>query len=92
MPKYADKKLMPYTQQQLFDMIADVARYPEFLPWCLDARLFNKKESRFDADLIIGFKAFKERFTSRVTLHSPSALEVDYCFDCLCQSGRTGCQ
>ncbi len=78
MPKFAEKKLMLYSQQQLFDMISDVAKYPEFLPWCMDARLYNIKENQFDADLIIGFKAFKERFTSRVTLHSPTALEVNY--------------
>ena len=78
MPHFADKKLMPYTQQQLFDMIADVASYPEFLPWCMDARVYNVKEGQFDADLIIGFKAFKERFTSRVTVKSPSSVEVDY--------------
>lgn len=78
MPHFVDEKFMPYSQKQLFDMIADVANYPEFLPWCMDARIYNKKENQFDADLIIGFKAFKERFTSRVTLHSPNALEVDY--------------
>lgn len=78
MPHFADKKFMPYSQKQLFDMIADVAKYPEFLPWCMDARIYNRKENQFDADLIIGFKAFKERFTTRVTLNGPNALDVDY--------------
>lgn len=78
MPKFADKKVMPYSQQQMFDVISDVGSYPKFLPWCLGSRIYNKKDGQFDADLIIGFKAFKERFTSRVTLHPNSAIEVDY--------------
>ena len=78
MPHFVDKKLMPYTQKQLFDMVADVESYPEFLPWCMDARVYNIKDGQFDADLIIGFKAFKERFTSRVTLDCPNGLDVNY--------------
>ena len=68
MPTHAEKKLLPYTREQLFDLVADVERYPEFLPWCMGARIRERSESLLVADLIIGFKFIRERFTSRVVL------------------------
>lgn len=78
MPKRSEKKLLPYTSDQLFDLVADVGRYPEFLPWCIGARIYNRRPERFDADVIIGFKMFRERFTSRVTLSPHKSVDVDY--------------
>jgi coenzyme Q-binding protein COQ10 len=45
-----------------------VGRYPEFLPWCIAARIRSRDEASLVADLIIGFKGLQERFTSRVSL------------------------
>ncbi|RMB08781.1 type II toxin-antitoxin system RatA family toxin [Eilatimonas milleporae] len=78
MPHFTEKKTLPYSPEQLFDMVSDVTRYPEFLPWCVGARVYNRKADGFDADLLIGFKAFRERFTSRVTLTHPTRVYVDY--------------
>ena len=78
MPKFTENKLLPYTAEQLFAMVSDVGRYPEFLPWCIGARVYNRTPDRFDADVIIGFKMFREKFTSRVTLKHPNAVDVDY--------------
>ncbi|WP_417457122.1 type II toxin-antitoxin system RatA family toxin [Kordiimonas sp.] len=78
MPHFSEKKILPYTQEQLFRLVADVAHYPEFLPWCTGARVYNRQENRFDADVIIGFKMFSERFTSRVRLEPNSKVDVDY--------------
>ena len=78
MPKFAEEKILPYTSEQMFDLVADVAKYPEFLPWCVGARVYNKQTDSFDADVIIGFKMFRERFTSRVTLHRADMVDVDY--------------
>lgn len=74
----SEQKLLPYSQQQMFDLVSDVGRYPEFLPWCVGARIYNKKTEQFDADVIIGFKMFREKFTSRVLLEEPNRVEVDY--------------
>ncbi len=52
----------------MYDLVADVARYPEFLPWCRAARIRSQTDSLLVADLVIGFKGVTERFTSRVTL------------------------
>ncbi len=57
---------MPYTPQQLFELVVDVERYPEFLPWCLAARIRQRASDSITADLVIGFKLVRERFTSLV--------------------------
>ncbi|RMD61099.1 MAG: type II toxin-antitoxin system RatA family toxin [Alphaproteobacteria bacterium] len=68
MPTHAEKRFLPYTPKQLFDLVADVERYPEFLPWCVGARIRQRTGDTIVADLVIGFKMFRERFTSRVKL------------------------
>ncbi len=79
MPTHAEKRLLPYEPEQLFELVADVERYPEFLPWCLAARVTRRQGNVIHADLIIGFKMFREGFTSRVTLDRPvSRIDVAY--------------
>jgi coenzyme Q-binding protein COQ10 len=82
MPTHAEKRVMPYSAGQMFDLIADVDKYPEFLPWCAAARIRTRKPlpdgggEVIDADLVISFKVFRERFVSRVTLR-PEARVID---------------
>jgi len=78
MPTHAQKTFMPYRPDQLFDLVADVGRYPEFLPWCIGARVRERSEAHLVADLVIGFKVFRERFTSHVTLERPDHIHVRY--------------
>ncbi|WP_333668582.1 type II toxin-antitoxin system RatA family toxin [Elioraea tepidiphila] len=78
MPTHAQKQFMPYAPDQLFDLVADVGRYPEFLPWCVGARVRERTETLLVADLVIGFKVFRERFTSHVTLERPNHIHVRY--------------
>ncbi|WP_262695142.1 type II toxin-antitoxin system RatA family toxin [Kordiimonas aquimaris] len=78
MAKFTENKILPYTPEQVFALVADVQAYPDFLPWCIGARVYNRKPSSFDADVIIGFKMFRETFTSRVTFLEPSKVDVDY--------------
>jgi len=78
MPTHAEKRLMPYTPEQMFDLVADVARYPEFLPWCQEARVRQRDPDRILADLVIGYRIVRERFTSRVELDRPGRIDVTY--------------
>ena len=71
MPTHAEKRVLPYHAGAAFDLVADVERYPEFLPWCVGARIRERDGRSIIADLVIGFKMFRERFTSRVTLDRP---------------------
>ena len=79
MPTHAEKRELPYRPEQLFDLVADIERYPEFLPWCVAARVRSREEDLVVADLIIGFKMVRERFTSRVKLDRPS-LRIDVAY------------
>ena len=78
MPTHAETRVLPYAPEQLYGLVADVERYPEFLPWCRAARVTRREENVVYADLIIGFKVFRERFTSKVTLDPPVAIGVQY--------------
>ena len=78
MPRHSEIRHLPYTPEQLFDMVADVARYDEFLPWVVAVRVRSSSDRETIADLVVGFSAFKERFTSRVRKDRPRRIEVDY--------------
>ena len=88
MPHHQDSRILPYSARQMFDLVADVERYPEFLPWNSAARIRARRPAPdggevIEADLVISFKVFRERFGSRVTLHPPHAqgmlrIETDY--------------
>ena len=80
MPKHSETKRLPYTAQQMYDLVADVGSYPQFLPWTAAARI-RSREDRGDhevmlADLVISFKVFRERFGSKVTLW-PDEMRID---------------
>ncbi|MGB3246244.1 MAG: type II toxin-antitoxin system RatA family toxin [Sulfitobacter sp.] len=80
MPTHSETKLLPYTAQQMYDLVADVGSYPEFLPWTAAARIRSNEDRGdhrvMDADLVISFKVFRERFTSRVVLW-PDTKKID---------------
>ncbi len=78
MPRHAETKLVPYRPDQLFDLVADVGRYPQFLPWCVGAVVKSQTEVNMVADLVIGFGPFREGFTSRVALDRPALIRVRY--------------
>lgn len=77
MTSYTQRKLVPYAPKQLFELVADVGKYPAFLPWCVAARIRSRTEDELVADLTIGFGPFRESFTSRVHLQHPDA--TGYC-------------
>ena len=80
MPTHSETRRLPYTAQQMYDLVADVERYPEFIPWTAAARVRSRRPSGeaeiIDADLVISFKVFRERFGSRVTLW-PGDMRID---------------
>ena len=78
MPRHSETKVLPYSPEQLFALVADIERYDEFLPWVVAVRIKSSTEAQTIADLVVGFNAFKERFTSRVTKQAPDKIIVDY--------------
>ena len=78
MPGIREIRHMPYTAEQMFDLVADVARYAEFLPWIVGTRVRSNSETEMTADLLVGFNALREKFTSRVEKVRPSEIRVHY--------------
>ena len=78
MPKHSETRHLPYTPEQMFDLVADVARYPEFLPWVSAMRVRSDTPTETVADMIVGFKGLCETFTSRVTKERPGVIDVEY--------------
>ena len=73
---HSETRIIPHKPEDLFELVSDVRRYPEFLPWCLAARIRTQTEKELIADLIIGFQVFKEQFTSKVVMDK-EALFID---------------
>jgi coenzyme Q-binding protein COQ10 len=78
MTAYSEHVKLPYTPTQMFDLVAGVERYPEFLPWCVGARILKRDKNMIHADLVIGWKIIRERFSSRVVLKAPSEIHFEY--------------
>lgn len=78
MPRHAETRRLPYAPEQLFDLVADVPSYQQFLPWVAAVRVRSDSETEMVADLVVGFKALREKFTSRVHKTRPTAITVDY--------------
>lgn len=78
MPGIRETRRMPYTAEQMFDLVADVGRYSEFLPWVVATRVRSDTETEMVADMLVGFKALKEKFTSRVEKKRAEVIRVHY--------------
>lgn len=78
MPGIRETRHLPYTPEQMYDLVADVGRYAEFLPWVIATRVRSDSESEMVADMVVGFKNLRERFTSRVEKQRPDFLRVHY--------------
>lgn len=83
MPKHRETRRLPWSAAEMFDLVADIGRYPEFLPWVQGMRV-GPVQAQADgssvvvADMIVGFRMIREKFTSRVTLRRPLSVHVDY--------------
>ncbi|AXJ96540.1 MULTISPECIES: type II toxin-antitoxin system RatA family toxin [unclassified Sphingomonas] len=78
MPKHSETRRLPYTPEQMFDLVADVKRYPEFLPWVSAMRVRQDSDTATLADMIVGFKGLRETFTSKVEKTRPDHIHVEY--------------
>jgi len=78
MPRHSETRALPYSPEQMFDLVADVARYGEFLPWVSAVRVRSDSPTEMVADLMVGFKALREKFTSKVSKARPASIHVDY--------------
>ncbi|WP_114519989.1 type II toxin-antitoxin system RatA family toxin [Altererythrobacter sp. ZODW24] len=78
MPGIHQVRDLPYSAEQMFDLVADVEKYGEFLPWVMATRVRSDSDTEMIADMLVGFKSLREKFTSRVVKDRPNRLEVHY--------------
>jgi coenzyme Q-binding protein COQ10 len=78
MPTHAESRFLLVAPENVFDLVADIGSYPEFLPWCVGARILKREGNVITADLMVGFKMFRETFTSEVTLDRANRIDVRY--------------
>ncbi len=78
MPSIREVRQLPYTPEQMFDLVADVGNYRKFLPWVIATRVRSDSETEMVADMVVGFKSLRESFTSRVTKDRPHEIRVHY--------------
>jgi coenzyme Q-binding protein COQ10 len=84
MPSFRTVRTVPHSPAQMFDLVADVQRYPEFVPLCEGLRVRRRSQSgegieTLVADMSVGYKAIHENFTSRVTLdRARHRIDVEY--------------
>lgn len=78
MPGIRETRRLPYSAEQMFDLVADVGRYGEFLPWVVATRVRSNSETEMVADMVVGFKSLRESFTSRVAKDRPNTIKVHY--------------
>jgi coenzyme Q-binding protein COQ10 len=78
MPHHHERKSLPFSAEQMYDLVVDVSRYSEFLPWVAAARIRSNTDEELLADLVVGFKALKETFSSRVLKTPKSKVVVEY--------------
>lgn len=73
-----ETRRLPYSAEQMFDLVADVDRYGEFLPWVIATRVRSDSETEMVADMVVGFKSLRETFASRVKKDRPAKIAVHY--------------
>ena len=73
MPNFAETRHSPYAPAQLYALVLDVEKYPEFLPWCRAARIIQRMPDYFIGELMISFSHLTERYSSKVTGTPPDA-------------------
>jgi len=73
---HSEQRALPHSSEQLFGLVADVEKYPEFLPWCVGARIRSRESDLLVADLMIGFNGLNEHFTTKVKLDR-GAMKID---------------
>ncbi len=78
MPTHAERRIVDYSPAQMYDLVADIERYPEFLPWCVSVVKKSEVGNVIESEMAIGFKALREKFTSRATLFPKERIQVEY--------------
>ncbi len=78
MPRHSEKRYLSHSQENLYSLVADIEKYPEFLPWCKALKIISQNGNLIKAEMVIGFKFFQEKFTTEVSLTPNARIDVKY--------------
>jgi coenzyme Q-binding protein COQ10 len=78
MPTHAEKRILPFKAKEIFDLVADVEKYPDFLPWIISAKIISREDNKFIADLEIGYKIIRTSYRSEVILTPHQTIDINY--------------
>jgi len=73
---HSETKVLPFPPEKMFEVVADIEKYKDFLPWCKNSVILSKKENEVQAELTIGFQMFEEKYVSKVVLDEPKSVKV----------------
>lgn len=76
MPSVNQSVLLPYSQQQMFALVADVERYPAFLPWCAGGTVLPQPDGTVMATVTIDFKGIRQSFTTINRNSAPESISM----------------
>ena len=76
MSAYTERQHLPYTAPQLFDLVAKVERYPQFMPWVIEARVHHRKDHKIAVVMTIGVGPLRKRFSTIATLDRPHRIDI----------------
>ena len=79
MPGHRERRELPYTQGQLFDLVADIEKYPEFLEWFVAVRMLHRTDNRADVEQIVRFKGLDARFVTHAVFERPKSIVIECC-------------
>ena len=74
MTYYEVERDLEYSDKKIFDLICDIEKYPDFLPWCKNSSIYNKQDNEFYSDITVGFNLVNETFTSKVIVDYPQSV------------------
>ncbi len=77
MPKIRVSEILPFSCEQMYNLVEDVESYPKFLPWCSKARVWDRKDTQFMAELTVSFKGIKEKFQTLDIIEPNKKIEVN---------------
>lgn len=76
MPTHRERRHLPYTARRLFELVADVEKYPEFIEWFVAVRILRREGNILSVDQVVRFKGLRTRFTTRAVLDAPRRIEI----------------
>lgn len=76
MPRHQERRQLPYTQQQVFDLVADVEKYPEFIEWFVAVRIRKREGNLLEVDQLVRFKGVRARFTTLARIERPQRIDI----------------